>query len=96
MTSAAVSASESLTGSPSVNCSSSLQSERAAVGALVVIEGEGGVLQRAEVAPDRTDSAVEFARGIIDRDADRVLDHLQELPLPSELVPARHWEIMTR
>ncbi len=49
-----------------------------------------GLLEDIEIAPDRTDGAVELPRGIIDGEARRVVDQLEELPLPSELVPARH------
>lgn len=50
----------------------------------------GEVLQELEATPDRADGAVEFARRIFDGDARRVVDQLEELPLRSALVPARH------
>ena len=41
-------------------------------------------------APDRADRAVKLPCGFIDGDTRRAIDKLEELPLPSELVPARH------
>jgi hypothetical protein len=84
--SAAVSASESLTGRPSVNCSSSFQRDRRPSAA----EREAGLLEDLEFTPDHADGAAQFPRGALDSDARRMIDELDELPLPSELVPARH------
>src|SRR5581483_790649 len=65
--------------------------ERAtSIAALVVVKGKARLLEHAEVAPDRADGAAELPRGIIHGDARRALNHLKKLPLPSELVPARH------
>ena len=39
---------------------------------------------------DLEDGAVELPRGIVEGEAGRVVDHQEELPLPSELVPSGH------
>src|SRR4029450_6709598 len=70
--------------------------ERAPAIALVVVQREPRLLERAEGAPDRPDGGARLLRGVLHRDARRTLDHLQQPPLPGELVPARHGKIMTR
>jgi hypothetical protein len=64
-----------------------LPEETAPISGLVVVKRTSGLLEHAKVAPDRADSATQVPRGIINGDAGRALE---ELPLPSEFVPARH------
>jgi hypothetical protein len=62
-----------------------------AVGGLLVVEREARVLQHAGVAPDGAPAvAAELPGGIIDRDARRALDELEQTPLPRKKVAAGH------
>ena len=57
---------------------------------LVVVEGEAGLLEDGEVAPDGAHGAAELARRLIHGEPVGVVQEADQPPLPRELVTAHH------
>ena len=61
-----------------------------ALAVLVAVEGEVGLLEDGEVAPDGAHGAAELARCLVHGEPVGVVQEADQPPLPRELVTARH------